>query len=132
PNPQPPAGTSTTDGTQLIDDGMRWLVDFNRAVEVGMGISVRVSTDLVIGGMARLVVLGVKASVDPQDHAQRLGALLDAQHFTRGLACVPPGTPTNNTPEVSAGYGATDPGHRQSFVDERNGPLFIKGNGANG
>ena len=44
----------------------------------------------------------------------------------------PAGDPTNNTPEVSAGDGATHPGHRQSFVDERNGPLFVKGNGANG
>ncbi len=45
----------------------------------------------------RLLVLGVKASLTPEAAAARLEALLDAHHYTRGLALLAPGTPTNNT-----------------------------------
>ena len=38
-----------------------------------------------------------------QAAAERLEAQIDAQHYTRGLGFIQPGTPTNDTAEVSAG-----------------------------
>ena len=50
-------------------------------------------------------------------------ALLDAQHYTRGLAFLRPGTPTNNTPEAPAAFPPPDPGGSASFAVERAAPL---------
>ena len=47
--------------------------------------------------------------------------LLDAHHYTDGLAFVRPGTPTNNTDDRRAGYGDDDPGHERSFATRGRG-----------
>ena len=41
----------------------------------------------------------------------REAALLDAHHYTDGLAFIRPGTATNNTEDRRAGYNSDDPGH---------------------
>ncbi len=47
-------------------------------------------------------VIGIDDSADSQPMAPRsCAALLDAQHYTRGIAFMAPGTPTNNTPGVA-------------------------------
>jgi hypothetical protein len=53
----------------------------------------------------------------------QLRARLDAQHYTRGLAFVSPGTPTNNTPAGPAGFPPPDPGGAASFAIEQGAPL---------
>ncbi len=50
--------------------------------------------------------------------ATQLADLLDAHHYTDGLAFVRPGTPTNNTDDRRAGYSSQDPGHARSFAIE--------------
>jgi len=170
PSTAPPA--PLTDPTQAIDPGMRWLIDFEAAVQVGMGIRVRVTPsstvshdevarlayqlwtdrgrpwgspwsdwfpaearlkgpDIVgLGGLSRLIVLGVKAGLDQDTSPGRLAALFDAHHYTRGLEFTPPGTPTNITPGVPRPAG--DPGFARSFLNERGPALFTPGSGANG
>ena len=50
-------------------------------------------------------------------------ALLDAHHYTDGIAFVPQGAPTNNTPDASSAYSRKDPDYAISFAVEREAPL---------
>jgi hypothetical protein len=92
--PPPDRGVTDPSGPPL-DEASRWLVDFDAAVAVGMGIR----CPLEVAGVPfdRLVVLGVRAGETPDASAARLRDLLDVQRYTSGLGFVPVGAPTNNT-----------------------------------
>ncbi len=101
----------------VTDDGMRWLVDFHEAEQVGMTVRIDLANytrDLV----DELLTIGVKASAE--DATDIVEKHIDALHYTAGLGFVRQDTPTNNTETASAGYSAHDPGHRSSFNLERN------------
>ncbi len=86
-----------------IDEGMRWMVDFEEAERVGMGIRVILPPELIGTALDRLLVFGVCSSLGVGKSQALLEAQLDAHHYTRGLAFVPPGTPTNNAATVPSG-----------------------------
>jgi hypothetical protein len=129
-NSTPPANPPT-DAIEAIDAGMRWLVDFEAAVQDGMGIRVRLPASVATHGLARLVVVGVRASLDPQLAAERVAAWVDTHHYTRGIEFAPPGTPTNQTADAPTN-GALSPGHARSRRVERGPALFTPGSQANG
>ena len=86
-------------GELPLDAGMRWLVDFAEAEKVGMGIRVALTES---SRPRPLLVLGVKAVARrPPPRRRALEALLDAHRYTRGLAFLAPGTPTNNTADAA-------------------------------
>ena len=102
-----------------LDDGMMWMVDFDRAEAVGMGLRLTIPQSLIdAGGIDKLVVFGVAASLSPADTATQLADLLDAHHYTDGLQFLRFGTPTNNTDDQRSGYTTEDPGHARSFANE--------------
>ena len=105
-----------------IDPGMRWMIDFTEAERVGMGIRIVLPPEQVGRSFNRLLVFGVTAALAPQAAAERLEAQIDAQHYTRGLGFIQPGTPTNNTAEVSAGISHRDPNGAISFASEVHPP----------
>ncbi len=99
------------DGEDLppIDESLRWLVDYARAEEVGMAVTVA----LPVAGRSirRLVVYGVRAALEPQLGAQRLTRLIRSHRFTDGAEFLPQGTPTNNTDTARAAWSKrTRPG----------------------
>ncbi|HEX8082183.1 MAG TPA: hypothetical protein VF557_18370 [Jatrophihabitans sp.] len=84
-----------------FDDTSRWLIDFPKAVECGMGLAVPLedpeqSFDL-------LTVVGV-SSQDSATGAARVQDMLAAHTFSGGLSPLPARTPTNNTPETRSGW----------------------------
>ena len=96
----PPADSSTgpltfAHGAPVLGDDLRWLVDFDEALDVGMAIEVP------LGGAGRpvnrLIVVGVRDDLDPADGAIRLADLFQAHAYTDGADFVPQGSPTNNT-----------------------------------
>jgi hypothetical protein len=91
-----------------LDAGMRWLVEFAVAEKVGMGIRIELPPELASPTFDTLLVFGIRTSLAAPAAANELEALLDAQRYTRGLAFVPPGTPTNNTTETSSGLSLGD------------------------
>ena len=125
-----PADPSSMDPAALMDDGMRWLVDFQRAVQTGMGLIINLPGG--VSTVERLLVFGVKNSMDAEASTQALESLLDAHHFTRTLSFVRRGTPTNNTVEASSGFDSKDLGYERSYATERKGPLFTPRSGVNG
>jgi hypothetical protein len=110
-----------------IDDDIRWTVDFDRAVSIGMACQVPLSAAEaapLTGGFDRIIVLGVKSSMDPGTTSIHMEDLLDAHHYTRGLAIVRQGTPTNNTKDSPTPFPPADEAGARSFeIERRRAPL---------
>jgi hypothetical protein len=111
----------------MLDNALLWTVDFNQAEAIGMGIVFGVDQTDLAQGFDRVLVYGVKASLTPADGGARLQALLDGHHYSRGLALVPQGTPTNNTSAALSGFPAPDPNASVSFAVERGGAAATAG-----
>ena len=94
-----------------IDDGMRWMLDYDEAVRVGMAVTVAdadLTSGLLVAGLDQLLVIGVDWTLTPDAGAEALSAQLDRHAVSDGLAVLGPGTATNNTDEDRAGPD-TDP-----------------------
>ena len=105
--PQP-----TPEGLQ-VDAGMRWMVDFEEAVRVGMALRIPISTQDVAAGFDRVLVWGLSGD-DPKASSVAMAEILAAHRFTDGLALVPQGAATNNTADGRAAVTASDPGFERS------------------
>src|SRR5262245_12920561 len=136
PNPQAPAPDAATEaaivaGEQLaIDPGMKWMTDFNEAESIGMALRIPLTPAILSAGIDSVLVFGVTRSLTVADTAKQLADLLDAHHYTDGLAFVRPGTPTNNTDDRRSGYDSNDPGHQRSFAIEVDGTPSLVDNNA--
>ena len=92
-------------GNLVIPDDMRWMVDFERAVQAGMGFRVNLTIDQAKAGLDRLIVLGVRLSADEQGGKELVETLFEHHHYSRtGIRLLPQGTPTNNTEQGGAGF----------------------------
>ena len=78
-----------------IDASMRWLIDYDEALRVGMAVTVPLPKPKQT--VLRLVVYGVRAALDPAAGAKRIENLIRAHCFTDGAEFLAQGTPTNNT-----------------------------------
>lgn len=108
-----------------IDEKLRWTVDFDRAKQVGMGIEIDLDGNeaaVGTGGFDRVIVFGVKSSMDAPFTTLSLLSLFDAHHHTRGLAFVRQGTPTNNTADSPTPFPPDDDDGQRSFDIERKHP----------
>jgi hypothetical protein len=108
--------------SQQIDQDLVWTVDFAAAKAAGMGLELALSALDWSQGFDLLLVVGAKGSFSIAEASQQIQALLDGHHYTRGLALVPPGTPTSNSAAAPSGYPPVDPGGAQSFAVERGTP----------
>jgi hypothetical protein len=106
----------------MVDDASRWTVDFDRAVQVGMGVTIPLSAQDAALGFDRVVVFGVKTSLSALDTSAALEQLLDAHHYTRGLAFVHQGFATNNTKNHPTEFPPSDDAALNSFAIERTPP----------
>jgi hypothetical protein len=131
PDPLVPADQVTADDEHPpLDPGLRWLSDFTAAEQIGLGIRIRLAAPVDGEGQPhpvdplpfdRLVVVGVRTSLDPTSGAAALENLLAAHHHTSGLAIAKQNTPTNNTPTDRADWTA-HPSPHDTFAWERQQP----------
>jgi len=98
--------TRTPDGEIVLDDAARWIVDFDRAIAVGLGVKISITADERQRGFDRLSVLGLRLTADPTAGATLLSNLVRDHRYGAGFELVPQGTPTNHTETASAGSGA--------------------------
>jgi hypothetical protein len=110
-------------GDLPVEPELKWTVDFDAAVAAGMGLEIRADSR----GFDRLLVFGVKGSEHPQGGARLLRELFEHHRFSRGLALVRQGTPTNNTAGRDAGFPPDDQGGAVSYAVEFHGGLDIRG-----
>jgi hypothetical protein len=114
-----------------IDADLQWTVDYAAAEAAGMAVTIDLGVpDLVSmpvppegAGVDLLLVVGVSESLSADDGAAQIRDLLDAHHYTRGVAFLRPGTPTNNTPDALSAFPPPDPNGAVSFATERSAPL---------
>ena len=117
-----PQATSEEDAQKSV----AWLKDWQEAKKVGMGHSVWLSK-VDAARLGRLVVIGVKATVDATQSSSLFQEILTAHQYTWGLSFIPQGTPTNNTSEGHSGYQERDPRFNTSFKVERTPIQFAEG-----
>ncbi|HYR07505.1 MAG TPA: hypothetical protein VEQ60_07045, partial [Longimicrobium sp.] len=110
PDPRAPQPASFDPAALATDAGMRWLVDFDEAVRVGMGLRIPLaSATEATTGYDLVVALGI-STAEGDAGAAELAQLLEAQRYTDGLAFVPQGTPTNHTAGADSGYAESRTG----------------------
>ena len=100
--------------SDLLSGKAKWLVDFEEAVKVGLGVKIPLTkekapfTRIIAVGMKepirRIVPEGTKTPAPPQEWAHMVEALLTNHQYTDGLAFLEPGTPTNNTATTASGH----------------------------
>jgi hypothetical protein len=112
--------TPKPSGTGTVDD-MRWVADFDEAIRAGMAFRIPLAGDQR-RGFTRVVVLGLRTDVDSSESAKRLGALLQAHHYTDGLELLPHGAPTNNTDDVKSALTTRDANYAALFGLEHGPP----------
>jgi hypothetical protein len=105
-----------------MDADLLWTVQFAAAKSVGMGLEMPLMAVDWAQGFDLLLVVGTKGSFTVAEAGQQIQSLLDGHHYTRGLAFIPPGTPTSNQPGAPSGYPPADPGGADSFAVERGTP----------
>jgi hypothetical protein len=125
PITQPLAVSLTPNGTGfpaggVVDADLQWMVDFPTAVAAGMALQIPLTAQQSVSGIDQIFVYGLRSDTQPK---QTLTNLLNAHHYTDGLALVPQGAPTNNTPDATSAYSRKDPNYEISYETEREGPL---------
>ena len=128
------SGDSDDDeGVDISGDGLtippelRWAYDFEEAVAAGMAVRMPIDSIDAENGFNTLLVYGVRAAEPAGDQAAQLGDLLTAHRYSRGLAFVAQGTPTNNTTDSPSAYPVADPGGAVSFPVARGAGLAAPG-----
>ena len=98
PDPANPESSITRDdqGRLVVPEPLRWLVDFDAAVAVGMGVRVPVAEPFDTRGFDRVLALGVRSSLPPAAAPAFLETLLARHRETVGCSILRSGTPTNN------------------------------------
>ncbi len=131
PGPEEPDAPPPADGELPLDDGLRWLVDYERALSDGMAITV--SDAEVAGGLAagldELIVVGVDWSLDSIAGATALGDRFASAAGSDGLSFMAVGTPTNNTAAGAAGAGS-DAAREAALLDPFDAPAPSGADGA--
>jgi hypothetical protein len=117
-----PVGPDPNGPGLATDDGMRWVTDFDRAVQAGMACRIPL-TGVQTRGFSRIVVFGLRSELDPAQAAARFGDLLQAHHYTDGFELLPHGAPTNNTETTSSALSTHDPNFAELFALEQGPPL---------
>ena len=90
------------------DEGQReWLVDFSKAVDVGMALTVHL--DESEPSIDQLFVLGVSGETDVAVTAARVSAALASHARLGALEFIPPRAPTNNTTDSPSAWHSEMP-----------------------
>lgn len=124
PAPAVPAKAAISSDPALpaVDEGMRWMIDFQAAEDAGMALRIPLSPEQAARGFERLIVAGIR-TLDATKSMQLLTELLEAQHYTRGLSLLPQNTPTNNTEEAGSGFGQGEGDVELAYQVELGQPL---------
>jgi hypothetical protein len=94
----------TSTGRLQVADSLKWLVDFEAAIEVGMALRIPLAPPFDTR-IDRLVAIGLGAAgAAPGDGPVALEALFSAHRAGEGLAILGAGTPTNNTDAALSGW----------------------------
>ncbi|HEY1429704.1 MAG TPA: hypothetical protein VGF18_09025, partial [Candidatus Tumulicola sp.] len=116
-----PVGPAPNGPGVTSDSGIAWLRDFDAAVAAGMGV--RITLPAGSPGYDKLVVLGLRSTLSAADSSARLASLLQAHHYSDGVALLPRDAATNNTDAAPSAYSTSDPDYDALFAVEQGAAL---------
>ena len=105
-------------GRLNVSDDLRWLIDFDAAVSVGMGIRAPISASEAKTGFDRVLVVGLRLSNDSSGSGALLARLIESHRYSQGFAIVPQGAPTNNTDDAASGLPTRVESAEETFALE--------------
>ncbi len=112
------------EGDLQVDDGMRWMVNFDDAIANGMGLKIPLTNEEAELGFDRVLAIGINDSTHDADK-QTLETLVENHHYAPdGMSFLSIGTATNNTDKASAGYNSIEGDPEESFRVEMGQELF--------
>ncbi|WP_158867570.1 lipoyl domain-containing protein [Maribellus comscasis] len=91
-------------GLSVLGEGDEWLQDFDKAIQAGMGIKIKI--DPADTKFEKVIVSGFRYDENPMTPAKGLADLLKNHQYTEGFSFLNYGTPTNNTENVKSGHSA--------------------------
>jgi hypothetical protein len=118
-----------TSGRIIVPDALKWMVDFDVAVSVGMGVRIPLSRPHDSAGFDRVIALGVRSSTPAAQGPAALEALLAKHRFGHGCALARAGTPTNNTDSAASGWRPPSDDLQELFSIEDAPPDITPRNG---
>lgn len=117
------------EGEITFPEDVKWLTDFKRAEEIGMGMSIPLEGTEKFG-IYRILVLGLKLNADKSEATNLVEELFENHHYTSGgFSLIKQGTPTNNTDGLKSGYERLREDATQSLNVEVKDPLFTSESG---
>jgi hypothetical protein len=123
PNPQNLESELAQQGSDLVmGEDFDWIGNFDKAIEVGMAMRLRLPEPFASAGFDRLMVLGLRVSSGAADHKELLEELIENHHYSPdGMSFLRQGTPTNHTGELRSGFSTDDAEGEASFETETQG-----------
>lgn len=106
------------DGDMKVSEEMKWMVDFERAIEWGMGFKIGLTDTQAKTGFRRVTALGLRLSTDAQEGKILLEELFKHHQFGKsGFSLLPQGIPTNNVESQSSGHSTSADGDADATFD---------------
>jgi len=132
-------GFALNGGRLTVAESMKWMVDFDEAIDAGMGFKIPLPA-AAAAGFDRLFVVGLRFQDDATEAPATVASLLRAHRFSANqLAIVPNGAPTNNTGEnepyplmptdeasLQAALGAPFVTQESSWLNKRDGQYLAE------
>lgn len=105
-------------GDMKVSEEMKWMVDFERAVEWGMGFKISLTETQAKTGFRRITVLGLRLSANATEGQKLVEELFSHHQFGKsGFSLLPQGVPTNNVESKSSGHSASADGDADATFD---------------
>ncbi|WP_118976928.1 hypothetical protein [Taibaiella koreensis] len=108
----------------VANPNVDWMIDFDAAIANGLGARIGLTDSQYNNGFSKILVLGVKSSLNVTESQNRLQALINNHHYTDGFSLLKQGTSTNNTDTDYAGYSFVEFGNNTTFATEQGQALF--------
>ena len=96
-------------GNLIVNEELQWMVDFEKAVEVGMATKINLNATEYDNGFDSLKVIGIRFTSDMMQGKKELENLMTNHFYSKnGFGLLKQGTPTNNTEDLPSGYSWMD------------------------
>ncbi|GJM36353.1 MAG: hypothetical protein DHS20C18_53540 [Saprospiraceae bacterium] len=117
------------DGIEFAES-FSWMADFDKAIEVGMGMKIKLKNNYFVNSskqlLDKIVVLGLYLSADAKTSTEVLSDLMEGHRYSEGLAIIPQGTPTNNTEDAASRFVPNEDPQPKGYFEMPDTPAFTE------
>ncbi|MDX1940939.1 MAG: hypothetical protein SFU99_10340, partial [Saprospiraceae bacterium] len=114
-----------TDEKIELDEDFAWISNFEKAVEIGLGLKIDLAPSFFNNNQIdRVLVMGILASATPEESALLVENMIENHRFSKGFSLVPQGTATNNTEKDSSGYSKNEQTFEKGYFDGSESAYF--------